>query len=127
MNAVKKSIEAKFLADWNTTPIQWEGIPFTATPQWISLVFIPIDRTLYGFDGNDGRKRDTILLKITSFSDSTTRALELEDEVRTFIECYNDGVLNYKVGLGVPNGDGIISLDNGVFMTTSLYEIQNFN
>lgn len=126
MTIVKINIESYFKSTWHTSPIQWEGVPFeVTTDKWISLAFIPIDRKTYAFDGADGRKQDTILIKITSYAKTSTLAIELEEEVRRFFECYSD--LSFKVGVGVPNGDGIIPLDNGYFMATSLYEIQNFN
>jgi len=53
--------------------------------------------------------------------------LGLEDEVRTFIECYKDASIDMSVGDGVPNGNGVVNLDNGVFQSISLYDITRYN
>ncbi len=127
MNKVKESIEAYFKDNWVETPIQYEGTDFIAPSRWISLAFVPIDRVLTGYDGSRGRKKDIILLKIASFDTSTTLALKLEQQVRDFIECYQDDVINYNVGILVPNGNGCVPLENDVYQTISNADIIYFN
>ena len=95
--------------------------------KWISLVFIPIARDTYAFDGQNGRSVDLVQFKVLSYGTNATQALGLDDDVRTFLECFSIPNNDAKVGNGVPDGLGIIDLDNDVFEIGSLYEINSYN
>ena len=126
---IKKEIDALFNDDWIETPVQFQGTDFT-TPnnkRWISIRFTPIDRALYAFDGANGRKADTVQVQVLCYDKSTTKALELEDSVREFFECYKLQTVNGTVEEGNPDGLGVVNIGNDVYQTSSLYTIKVYN
>jgi len=124
---VKSEIEKYFQDNWHHTAIQWDGVPFHAVARWVKLEIIPTDRKLYAYDGQNGRKEDTLVLRVSSFDSNPHKAMALEEEVRTFIECYKGKGSDFHIGIGVPSGDGAVPLDNGTFIITSLYDIIAYN
>jgi len=127
MKSLKIEIEKYFVDHWTQTPIQFQGSTFTQASEWISVVFIPLDRSLYAFDGGNGRKMDTVMVKVLSYSDNPTKTLGLEDDVRAFLECIEVPNNNARVGMGKPDGLGVLDLENGVFEASSTYLIQSYN
>ena len=127
MKSLKVEIEKYIQANWTQTPVKFQGSTFAQTSEWVSVVFIPLDRSLYAFDGGDGRKKDTVMLKVLSYSDNPTKCLGLEDDVRAFLECINIPNNNARVGMGKPDGLGVIDLENGVFEASSTYLIESYN
>lgn len=126
---LKQEIEAYFHSSWSDTPIQWEGIDFSAPTdgEWIALKFNAIDRALYAYDGNDGRTRDIAQLQVMTYGKTTTASLSLGDDVKAFIENHNYSNVDAKVGLGVPDGNGVLNLENDIFESVLTFEIISYN
>ena len=129
MKSVKVALEKYFSDNWTETPIRFQGDKLKPDTRFIEINFIPIDRTIYSTGNGRGRKRDLIQFKISCFDSSSTLVFGLEDKVREFLECYeeSDTDYNFYVGEGVPSGRGATALDNGVFVSISLYEVRNYN
>ena len=58
MKSLKIELEKHFNDNWSQTPVQFQGSTFTQPTEWISLVFIPLDRSLYAMCN---RKRDIVM------------------------------------------------------------------
>jgi len=128
MKSLKIELETYFSTTWVATPIQYQGATFTQPTDglWVSLVFIPIDRVTYAYDGANGRKKDSVQFKVFCYADNPTKALGLDDDVRTFLECWkipNNDAQTYN---GVPDTLGIQDLGNGIFEVASLYDIESY-
>ncbi len=73
------------------------------------------------------RTLDVIDVKVLSYSDNPTKVIGLEDDVKTFLECWDVPNHGAEVGVGKPDGLGIIDLDNGVFEAVTTYLIESYN
>ena len=126
---LKIELEKHFNTNWISTPIQWEGIDIQAPSdgKWIGLKFNPIDRTQYAYDGSSGRTKDQAQLEVSCYATSTTKSLSLGDEVKAFIENWNYSGIDANVGLGVPDGNGVINLDNYIFESVLTFQIKSYN
>ena len=129
MVELKKELETHFNTNWSATPIQWEGLDFTRPTdgKWIALKFHPINRLLYAFDGNTGRNADTAQLEVFTYGDSSTESISLGDDVKTFIENWKYSTADARVGLGVPDGNGVINLDNNIYESVLTFQINSYN
>ena len=123
------TLETHFKDNWTLTPIQYEGDNFKApVGPWISLVFVPVDREIYAYDGADGRAKDLMLMRVYSYDKTPTKAMALSDEVKAFIECYEYD--SARVGLGLPDvtgNSGVMSLENNIFESAIMFQVTNYN
>lgn len=129
MVSLKQELEAYFNDNWVDTPIQWDGIDFSKPVggSWIGLKFNPIDRALYAYDGQDGRNRDLAQLEVMTYGKTTTASISLGDDVKTFIENWKFVTNDAQVGLGVPDGNGVINLESDIFESVLTFEIISYN
>lgn len=129
MKDLKVGIDTKFVNEWVATPIQWDGLDFKSPTdkKWIGLKFTPIDRKAYAFDGSDGRTTDKALLEVSIYGSSSTESLSIGDDVKAFIENWNYTSIDAKVGLGVPDGHGVINLENDIFESVLTFQITRYN
>ncbi len=129
MVKMKQEIEKKFLDNWTETPIQFDIADYsTATDTaWVSLMFDPLEREVYGMDGHTGRKKDTAYIKVLCFETSPTKVLLLEDKVKAFMECYKFITVGANAGVGHPDGNGITNLENGVWFSTLQFYVTAYN
>lgn len=129
MNKLKKEVEQYFLDNWSTSPIQWDEDDSFKAPSdksWIGINFIPIDRSVIGLDGGSGRKSNLAQVKIFSYGRNPTKALELEDSVRAFFECIDLPLNDARVGLGEPDGFGVVDMQNGLYQSATLYDVKTW-
>lgn len=127
MQNLKKAVETYFNDDWTSTPLQFQGSALPDTDTFIYIVFVPIDRSVYGIGNNKGRKKDTVMIRVSSYSSNPLRSLEIDDAVRDFFECWEVPNIDAQVQSGVPDGLGIVDLGNGMFETISNYMIDSYN
>lgn len=129
MHSLKEQLEIYFNENWVLTPVQYQGARFDQPTDktWIYISFVPIDRAVYGFDGGNGRKMDTAMLRVSSYSSNPLKSLEIDDAVRAFLECWELPFNDCQVQEGVPDGLGIVDLGNGMFETISNYLMNSYN
>lgn len=127
MQNLKKQIEIYFNDNWTDTPVQYQGSSEPDTDTFIYITFVPLDRSVYGMDSNGGRKKDTVMARIFSYSSNPLKSLEIDDSVREFFECWELPGIDARTQTGVPDGLGIVDLGNGMFETTSNYTIESYN
>ncbi len=129
MVALKIELEQYFVDNWTETPIQFQGNDYTAPidNRWIYIEFIPIDRAIYSMGCPFPYSMDTVMLRVYARDTTPTASLSLDDEVRTFIECFQMSSVTATVGDGVPDGLGIVDLGNSIFETASNYTIEAYN
>jgi len=113
----KVEIEQYFLDNWTSTPIQFQGVDFTQPNKWISLVFIPIERTA----NTCNRVFENSQLKVLCYDVNPTLAMKLIDEVNAFFDCKT--LSKVYSGVGKADGLGAIDLLNNTFEIASIYEI----
>lgn len=125
MVKIKQELEAYFQDNWTDTPIQFDISTFQqpVDMEWISLIFIPIDRTIYAYDGANGRKADVAQFKVLSYSTSPTKALIIEESVKAFLECYELTTVDAQVEEGKPDTLGAINLGTGTYETGLLFSV----
>ena len=117
MYDTKVEIEEYFNLNWVSTPVQYQGIDFVNPKKWVSVIFIPIERS----SNTCGRVFENSQLKVLVYDVSPTLAIKLMDELNDFLSCLQLNTCN--IGVGVPDGMGIIPLDNGVHEIVSLFEV----
>jgi len=129
MTNIKRELEQAFLDHWTFTPVQFDTTDFKAPndKQWIAPQFIPIDRHIYAFDGAKGRKVDRMQVKILCYSNSPTKVLMLEDKVKEFLECHDLQTVDAWIDVGVPDGLGIIPLDNGTYNSALTFAVKAYH
>ena len=121
MTEIKQNIEEYFVNAWHHEPVYFQGQETSAAHEFIVLSFIPINSAIAGFGGAQTRKRREALINVKSYCTNPTRCMVLDDKVRAFLECYN--VDNIEVGVGEPDGLGVIDLEagNGFFESSVNY------
>lgn len=123
---IKASLEQYFLSNWTSTPIQFEGIKFdySGKTNWISLVLAPAFADRYGFDGTaTGRVRYVGIQKVFCYAKNPTKAFQLADSVKTFLNGLQIG--GSVIDLGQ---DGTaLDLQNGYFEVVVNFEYSNFS
>ena len=115
----KREIEQYFLDNWTATPIQFQGVDFDSPDKWISLAFIPVDRT----SNTCNRVFENSQLKILCYDKSPTLAIKLLDEVNTFFDCKS--LSTCYSGTGNADGLGVQDLLNNTYEVATLYEVNN--
>lgn len=116
---IKAEIEQYFIDNWINTPIQFQGVDFDQPNAWISLIFIPIERTA----NTCGRVMSNAQLKILCYDTNPSMAIKLMDEVNTFFDCKT--LTKSYSGAGNADGLGIIDLLNNTYEVATLYEINS--
>ena len=120
----KPLVDAEFQTNWHDTPIQYDGADFQKpSNDWIAIALIPTDRKTVGFDGTlGGRKSEQGIIRVRTYSQSATKALELAGKVATFLECREFAGLS--VGVCEPDGGGSVPLDNGLYETETTFNVR---
>ena len=113
---IKRAIEQYFISNWDrvTVPIQFEGTKFNYDDQndFISLVYNPVINERYGFDGTScGRVKFTAIQKIFCYAENPTKAYELADTVKTFLNGIDINGVTFDIG----QDRTALDLDNGFF------------
>lgn len=115
------SINKYFNDNWMSTPVQYEGIRFEspADGEWISISLHPYEREEQTFGNNVTFENG--LLKIFSYSTSSTLAYKLAQEVSLFIE--ETFIDEAFIGVGKGDSNGAIPLDNNIYEVLTLFEV----
>ena len=111
MTEIKQKIEEYFVNYWHNEPVYFQGQETSAGHEFIVVSFIPLDSEITGFGGDQTRKTREATINVKSYCTNPTRCMILDDKVRAFLECYN--VDNIVVGVGEPDGLGILDLEAG--------------
>ena len=121
MTEIKQKVEQYFVDNWTGEAVFFQGQNAPSGNAFIVISFIPLDSALVGFGGSETRKRREATFNVKSYESNPTRCMMLDDKVRAFLECYN--VDNIIVGVGEPDGLGIIDLEagNGLFESSVNY------
>ena len=122
----KSKIDKYFQDNWTLTDIQYEGATFTVPKnnKWISIALLPYDRSIVGYGGTNTRKEDNALIVVRCYDTSPTLSMTLAEEIQTFLECKKiDDII---VDLGISNGNGAISLHDGIFELTLNFKTRKY-
>lgn len=117
MYTTKVEIEQYFNDNWTLTPIQYQGINFDSVESWVSLVFIPIERTA----NTSHRVFENSQLKVLCYHKSPTLVTKLVDEVNQFLDCLN--LSTCRLGTGNSDGTGTQPLGNDTYELVTLFEV----
>ena len=122
----KSEIDKYFQDNWSTTAIQFEGADFELPSDnaWISVSYVPYDRSIVGYGGSETRKEDNALIVVRCYDTSPTLVLSLSQAVLAFLECKTiNGII---VDLGIADGNGAVPLHNGIFEMTLNFKTRTY-
>ena len=122
----KSKVDKHFQDNWTATKVQYEGAKFDlpTNNKWVSVSFVPYDRSIIGYAGANSRKEDNALIVVRCYDTSPTLSMILAEEVQTFLECKKiDDII---VDLGISDGNGAIPLHDGIFELTLNFKTRKF-
>ena len=124
---IKATVEQYFLDNWTDTPIDWAGQAFSVPTdrEYISLQFIPFDRTNYAFDSTNGIQKDDTILKVRSYSNNPQKSYQIQDKVIAFLEGKQFGNTYYRIAK--PDGNGAVDMENNIHETTTKFITDTWN
>lgn len=105
---IKTTLDQYFLDNWVATPIQYEGTQLNtnALTEFISLQYAPVYNDQYAFDGTTtGRINYVGLQKVFCYAKTPTKAFQLADSVKTFLNGKQLGNIYIEVGQDNPAND----------------------
>ena len=111
---IKNIIEKYFQTNFTTYTIQYEGMKIDTIPSggMISLIYSPIENSLYGIDGTStGRIEYAGMYKIFCYASNPTKAYIIADAVKTFLNGKQIGDIYIEVGQDNQAND----LNNGFY------------
>ncbi len=119
--AYKEKVDQYFNDNWITTPIQYDGIRFDKPSDgiWISVQLVPYARESDTFGGGGNFNRG--LVKVFAYSTSVTLSFQLAQSLQVFLD--EVSIDEAFINIGVPDGNGAIHLQDGVYETLTNFEI----
>jgi len=102
---IKINTEQYILDNWTASPIYFDSQPVVGNNA-VLVKFVAYDRQTAGL----GRRQTSTMLSIYFYGSSTLKAIQLQDDMNTLLECWVDGNTYYNTG--VP--EGTVDMDNGV-------------
>jgi len=104
---IKIDTEQYILDNWDTdtAPLFWDSQPVVGDNA-VLVKFVAFDRQLMG----QQRKQTFTMLSIYFYGSSTLKAIQLQDEMNTLLECWSSGNTWYETGVPA----GTVDMDNNV-------------
>ena len=104
---IKIDTEQYILDNWDTdtAPLFWDSQPVVGDNA-VLVKFVAFDRQLMG----QQRKQTFTMLSIFFYGSSTLKAIQLQDEMNTLLECWSSGSTWYETGVPA----GTVDMDNNV-------------
>ncbi len=115
--AIKKEIDQYFSDNWTETNIQYQGADFFDEGRWISLSFVPVQRT----SNTCGRTFENSQLRVLCYDANATKVMDLADKVNAFADCLSLTTCGFSVGN--PDGLGVQDMGNNTFELALIFEI----
>ena len=118
----KGVIDKYFNDNWMHTPIQYDGILFVmpTSKEWVSIQLIPFSREDRSFGG--GVNEEKGIIKIYTYGASSTLSYLLAAKVQEFLDEIH--INDLFVNVGYPDGNGVISLHDGIYESLTLYKVE---
>jgi hypothetical protein len=111
-------INTYFNDNFTDCPVEYEGLRFETpdTKEWISLFLLP---------ESANKEAENGLFKIICYSSSATLVFKLADKVKAFLDNAQFDGLSFGIGYG--DGLGCSNLENGIYQTVVLFDVEAIN
>ena len=104
---IQANTEQYIMENWDADacPIFWDTHTVVGNKA-VLIKFVAYDRQTAGL----GRRQTSTMMSMFFYGASTQKAIKLQDDMNTLLECWVDGNTYYNTG--VP--EGTVDMDNGV-------------